>query len=317
VSDQVAPAVTSLVAVVGATATGKSDLAVRLAQALAADVVNADAMQLYRGMDIGTAKLPLAERRGVRHHLLDILEVTEEASVAAYQRAASAVVDRAAAGCRCSVLAGGSGLYVSALVDRLQIPPTDPTVRARLEAELAVFGAGALHRRLAGADPVAAGRILPSNARRVVRALEVIELTGQPFQAAIPPAVERPGCTLIGLHAPRQLLDRRIADRVDAMWAAGLVDETRRLLDRGLASGRTASRALGYTQVLRYLAGDCTEQQARADTVQATRRFARRQESWFRRDQRITWLPADVPDLLDRALAAVHGDRRCPTVPPA
>lgn len=302
---------TSLVAVVGATATGKSDLAVGLALALGAEAVNADAMQLYRGMDIGTAKLPPAERRGVRHHLLDVLEVTEEASVAAYQRDALAVLDRLADDGRPAVLVGGSGLYVNAVVDRLAIPPTDPQVRARLEGELAAVGSGELHRRLTVADPQAAARILPSNGRRVVRALEVIELTGGPFAAELPEGSARPGTVLVGLQAPREVLDRRIAERVDLMWAAGLVDETRALLDRGLAQGRTASRALGYAQVLAFLAGECSEDEARAETVRATRRFARRQESWFRRDRRVVWLPHDAPDLLDRALAAVRapGDR--------
>lgn len=303
---------TDLVAVVGATATGKSDLAVGLALALGAEAVNADAMQLYRGMDIGTAKLPPAERRGVPHHLLDVLEVTQEASVAAYQRDAVAVLDRLAAAGRPGVLVGGSGLYVHAVVDRLVIPPTDPQVRARLEGELAAVGSGELHRRLAAADPQAAERILPSNGRRVVRALEVIELTGGPFAAELPAGRHRPGTVLLGLQAPREVLDRRIAERVDAMWAAGLVDETRALLDRGLAGGRTAPRALGYAQVLAFLAGECTEAEAREETVRATRRFARRQESWFRRDHRVVWLPHDAPDLLDRALTVVRAARQDP-----
>jgi tRNA dimethylallyltransferase len=308
--------VTALVAVVGATATGKSDLAVGLALALGAEAVNADAMQLYRGMDVGTAKLPVDQRRGVPHHLLDVLDVMQEASVAAYQRDALAVVDRLAAAGRAAVLVGGSGLYVNAVVDRLAIPPTDSQVRARLERELAEVGSGELHRRLAAADPRAAELILPSNGRRVVRALEVIELTGGPFAAELPAAPDRPGSVLVGLQAPREVLDRRIADRVDAMWADGLVEETRQLLDRGLAEGRTAPRALGYAQVIRYLAGEHDEAEARADTVRATRRFARRQESWFRRDRRVVWLPHDAPDLLDRALAAVRaGLPRQPSAP--
>ena len=311
-----APRVPRLVVVVGPTATGKSDLAVALAGMLAADVVNADALQLYRGMDIGTAKLPVEARRGIPHHLLDVLEVTQEASVASYQRHALALVDQAAAAGRGTVLVGGSGLYVSAVVDRLQIPPTDPELRVRLEAELAEVGSDALHRRLEAADPEAAGRILPSNGRRLVRALEVIELTGGPFRAALPAAVPRPGCTVIGLTARRELLDARIADRAEAMWAGGLVDETRALLDRGLAGGRTAARALGYAQVIRFLAGELDRDQARQDTIRATRRFARRQESWFRRDPRICWLPFDAPDLPALALAAVlAADRPAPGAP--
>jgi tRNA dimethylallyltransferase len=257
-------------------------------------------------MDIGTAKLPPDRRGGVPHHLLDVLEVTQEASVAGYQRDALAVVDRLAAAGRGTVVVGGSGLYLNAVVDRMAIPPTDPGLRARLEAELAAVGSGPLHRRLAGVDPQAAARILPSNGRRVVRALEVVELTGGPFQAELPARLPRPGVVLVGLQAPRDQLDRRIAARVDAMWADGLVAETERLLDRGLAAGRTAPRALGYAQVIRYLAGECPEQQAREDTVRATRRFARRQESWFRRDPRVVWLPYDAADLPDRALAAVR-----------
>jgi tRNA dimethylallyltransferase len=303
VSSQRPPPSAPLVAVVGPTATGKSGLAVELALALGAEVVNADAMQLYRGMDIGTAKLTVAERRGIRHHQLDVLDVTQEASVAAYQRQATAAVDRAAARSVASVVVGGSGLYVGAVLDRWQIPPADPRVRARLEAQLGVVGSGSLHRRLAGVDPEAAARILPSNGRRVVRALEVIELTGGPFQAALPVRAERPGCTLIGLQAARDELDRRIAERVDAMWAAGWVEETQQLLDRGLATGRTAPRALGYAQVIGFLTGELTRQQAVDDTVRATCRYARRQESWFRRDPRIRWLPAGAPDLIGQALA--------------
>lgn len=295
-----------VVAVVGPTASGKSDLAVDLALALSGEVVNTDAMQLYRGMDVGTAKLPPAQRRGVPHHLLDVLDVTQEASVAAYQRDASAVVERLLASGATPVLAGGSGLYVRAALDVLDIPPTDPAVRARWEERLAVEGAPALHAVLAVRDPVAAGRILPTNGRRVVRALEVVELTGRPFSATMPreeyvrPAVQ------VGLTVPREALDARIALRVDLMWRDGLVEETERLVAQGLREGRTAPRALGYAQVLDLLAGRCTDAQAREETVRATRRFARRQESWFRRDPRIVWLPHDAPDLLDRALAVVR-----------
>lgn len=294
-----------VVAVVGPTASGKSDLGVALARALGGEVVNADAMQLYRGMDVGTAKLTPAERRGVPHHLLDVLDVTQEASVAAYQRDARAVVDALLAGGRTPVLVGGSGLYLRAALDVLDIPPTDPAVRRRWEDRLDGEGPAALHALLAARDPAAAAAILPTNGRRVVRALEVVELTGRPFSATLPrqeyvrPAVQ------VGLRVPRDVLDARIATRVDRMWAAGLVAEVERLAAAGLREGRTASRALGYAQVLDALDGRCGHDEARAATVQATRRFARRQDTWFRRDARIRWLPADAPDLLDRALAAV------------
>jgi tRNA dimethylallyltransferase len=265
-------------------------------------------MQLYRGMDVGTAKLPLEERRGVPHHLLDVLDVTEEASVAVYQREARSALDEVAARGAVPVLAGGSGLYVRAALDRLEIPPTDPAVRTGLERELEAVGAPALHARLAAADPAAAAAILPSNGRRVVRALEVVELTGRPFSATLPTGEYVRPAVQIGLRLPRPALDARLAARVDLMWERGLVDEVRRLEGRGLRDGRTASRALGYAQVLRFLAGEDDEESARTGTVHATRRFARRQEAWFGRDPRVVWLPADAPDLVQRALAAVAAD---------
>jgi tRNA dimethylallyltransferase len=293
-----------MLALVGPTATGKSELGLALAQALDGEIVNADALQLYRGMDIGTAKLPPERRRGVPHHLLDVLDVTEEASLAAYQRDARAARDEIAARGRLPILVGGSGLYVRAVLDRLDIPPTDPRVRTRLEREAGLVGAQVMHERLAREDPAAAIAILPGNVRRVVRALEVIELTGRPFSATLPqPDYARPAVQ-IGLAAPRDVLDDRIARRVVAMWAGGLVEETLRLIPQGLLDGRTAPRALGYAQVLRMLEGEFDDVTAQADTVAATRKFARRQESWFRRDQRVTWLPHDAPDLVERALAA-------------
>ncbi|HVV21440.1 MAG TPA: tRNA (adenosine(37)-N6)-dimethylallyltransferase MiaA [Pseudonocardiaceae bacterium] len=286
------------IAVVGPTATGKSDLGVWLARELGGEVVNADAMQLYRGMDVGTAKLTAAERQGVPHHLLDVLDVTETASVAAYQRHARACVEELLAAGRVPVVVGGSGLYVSALLDDLEFPGTEPAIRARLEAELAEVGAAALHERLTGLDPVAAGAILPGNGRRIVRALEVIELTGRPFSASMPkPGPARYGTVQIGLDRDAALLDERVERRVDLMFERGLVAEVESLLPRGLREGRTASRALGYQQVLAALDGDGDLAAARADTVRATRRFVRRQRSWFRRDNRITWLDASRPDL--------------------
>ncbi len=295
-----------VVAVVGPTAAGKSALAIELARALGGEIVNADSMQLYRGMDIGTAKLTPAERGGVPHHLLDVCEVTEAAAVAEYQRTARALVDTLIAAGRAPVLVGGSGLYVRAVLDDLEFPGTDPAARARLEAELAHLGSGALHARLAGLDPVAAGRILPGNGRRIVRALEVIELTGRPFVAELPPPSYVRPAVQIGLTVERAELDHRIADRVDQMWAAGLVEEVRALASHGLREGRTASRALGYAQVLGFLDGEYDEAAAREETVRATRKFARRQSAWFGRDPRVQWLDAQRPDLLDAALAIVR-----------
>jgi tRNA dimethylallyltransferase len=293
-----------LVAVVGATASGKSDLAVELALRLDGEVVNADAMQLYRGMDIGTAKLTLAERRGVPHHLLDVLEVTQAASVAEFQGwAREAVVEIWSRG-RIPVLAGGSGLYVRAVVDRIEFPGTDPGVRARLEGEVARRGPAALHERLASLDPAAAEGILPSNSRRIVRALEVIEITGRPFSATLPsPEYWHTRTAQVALDVPRAVLDARVEARVDAMWAAGLVHEVRALHAQGLATGPTASRALGYAQVLRALSGEWSEQEARDRTVSATRRFIRRQDAWFRTDRRVRWL--DPADGADAAVAVV------------
>jgi tRNA dimethylallyltransferase len=292
------------IAVVGPTATGKSDLGVELALHLGGEVVNADAMQLYRGMDVGTAKLTEAQRRGVPHHLLDVLDITETASVAAYQRHARRIVEDLLAAGRTPVMVGGSGLYVSALTDDLDFPGTEPAIRARLETELAEVGAATLHARLTGLDPVAADAILPGNGRRIVRALEVIELTGRPFSASMPqPGPARYDTVLIGLDRDTTELDERVEQRVDTMFAHGLVDEVRALLPRGLRDGRTASRALGYQQVVAAIDGDGDLVAAAAETVRATRRFVRRQRSWFRRDQRITWLDAGRPDLLAAALA--------------
>jgi tRNA dimethylallyltransferase len=292
--------VSRLVALVGPTATGKSALAVELAQRLGGEVVNADSMQLYRGMDIGTAKPAAAERRGVPHHLLDLWEVTERANVADYQRTARAAVEDVLARGRVPLLVGGSGLYVRAVIDELEFPGTDPELRARLEAELATLGPAALHARLSEVDPVAAQGILSSNGRRLVRALEVIELTGRPFAATLPAPVARYDTVQIGLD--RADLDERVETRVDRMWAAGMVAEVRALETRGLRDGPTASRALGYQQVLAL--GDTAA--ARDDTVRATRRFVRRQRSWFRRDPRVIWLDGADPALAEHARTLVR-----------
>jgi tRNA dimethylallyltransferase len=292
------------VAVVGPTATGKSDLAIKLARSVGGEVVNADAMQLYRGMDIGTAKLPPAGRCGVRHHLLDVLDVTETASVATYQREARRIIEELLAAGRVPVLAGGSGLYVQAVLDDLDFPGTNAEVRAQLEAELAEQGAPALHHRLHRLDPVAASRILPSNGRRLVRALEVIRLTGRPFSAVLPPpGPARYRAVIVGLDTDPAVLDARVDARVDRMFAAGLVEEVCELLPRGLREGRTASRALGYQQVIAALDAGADPACAAGPTAQATRRFIRRQRSWFRRDGRISWLDSQDPDLLDATLA--------------
>jgi tRNA dimethylallyltransferase len=302
---------TQVIAVVGATATGKSGLGIALARALGGEVVNADSMQLYRGMDIGTAKEPEAARQGVPHHLLDIWPVTRAANVADYQQLARAVIDDVIVRGRMPVLVGGSGLYVRAALDDLSFSGTDPAVRDRLESQLAELGAAALHERLATLDPAAAAAILPGNGRRIVRALEVIELTGGPFTATMPGYEQIRPAVQIGLTLPRPELDQRIAARVEAMWRAGLETEVRALVQAGLRDGPTASRAIGYQQLLRQLDGELTGAQAREETVKATRRFARRQESWFRRDPRVRWLGASGPagPLLAQALSYICSPR--------
>lgn len=303
----------TVVAVVGATATGKSALALDLALALDGEIVGADASQLYRGMDVGTAKTPADRRRGVPHHLVDVLDVADSASVAAYQQQARAVFADVLARGRTPVLVGGSGLYVRAALDEMEFPPTDPAVRARLEAEADVVGSPALHERLAAADPAAAAAILPTNARRVVRALEVGEITGRPFSASMPqrgryavPAVQ------VGLRVPREVLDERTDARVAAMRRDGLTAEVAALAAGDLRAGTTAGRALGYAQLLEHLAGVVTEDAAYEATATATRAYARRQVRWFRVDTRVRWLDVGVDGagdserLLTQALTALH-----------
>jgi tRNA dimethylallyltransferase len=298
-----------VVAVVGATATGKSDVAVELALETGGEVVNADSMQLYTGMDVGTAKITPEERRGVPHHLLDVWPVTRAAAVAEYQQLARrCFVDIVARG-RVPLLVGGSGLYVRAALDDLRFPGTDPVVRSRWEATGERLGAAALHQRLREVDPDAAARILPSNTRRVVRALEVVEITGRPFAASMP----EPGQTsrvvpavVVGLRRPRDELDRRVEARVDRMWRDGLVAEVERLLGEGLEDGPTASRAVGYAQVVDLLRGRCTEAEARTRTVSATRRLVRRQESWFGADPDVVWVEAGQPGTVGRVRDVVR-----------
>jgi tRNA dimethylallyltransferase len=302
------------IVLVGPTAAGKSSLAAELVRRYAAtgrlaEVVNADSMLVYRGMDIGTAKPSKLERTEIRHHMVDLLDVDQSATVAEFQQLARAAIADCRARTVIPIVVGGSALYVRAIVDDFEFPGTDPAVRARLENELLTQGAERLHQRLSDVDQVAATRILPGNARRIVRALEVIELTGRSFSAVLP---ERryvlPDVVQIGLAVDRPTLDARIAARVDAMWAAGFVDEVRRLAAVGLRESLTASRALGYRQVLRYLDGVISEEQARELTTIGTRKFARRQDSWFRKDGRIAWLLYNQPDLVSAVYALAGPD---------
>lgn len=296
-----------VVTVVGPTASGKSSLAVALARRLGdAEIVNADSMQLYRGMDIGTAKPSADERAGIPHHLFDMLDVTETAAVAEFQTWARAAITACQARGVTPIVVGGSALYVRAVLDRLDFPGTDPALRERWKAELAARGPEALHAELTQRDPAAAAQILPTNDRRIVRALEVIDLTGESFAATMPPYESVfDGLTMLGLDVPREVLDVRLADRVDQMWADGFVDEVRALRDVGLEDGLTASRALGYQQILAYLRGETTEDEAREATVTGTRKFARRQDRLFRKDPRIHWLQYDAEDLVEQALALI------------
>ena len=300
---------TPVVAIVGATGTGKSALALDLAESLlseghAAEVVNADAMQLYRGMDIGTAKLSTSERRGIPHHLLDVLEPSEEASVAAYQEQARAAIDDILARGATPILVGGSGLYVSSVLYDFRFPGTDPAVREQIEAELLADGPGMLHRRLHELDPVAADAIGPHNGRRLVRALEVVTITGGPFGAGLPDESQlwRPTVT-IGLRADRGALIERLDTRVAGMWRDGLVDEVAALRPAGL--GITAARAIGYAQAIAQLDGILTEAQAIERAASLTRRYARRQVGWFGRYRSTRWIAVDDPDRVAQARAAI------------
>ncbi len=296
-----------IVALVGATASGKTGLSLDLTERLGGEVVNTDAMQVYHGMDIGTAKLPLADRRGIPHHLLDMLEVTEPATVALFQGWARAAIGDIRGRGATPVLVGGSALYTRAIVDRFEFPGTDESLRRELEAELERLGGPALHDRLSGVDPAAAAQIQPDNGRRVVRALEVIALTGRPYSASLPRLeYVDPLAVQIGVDIDRPTLDDRIARRVDEMFAAGFVEEVESLLGRGLADSLTAQRAIGYREAIGFLAGDRTLAEAVEQTKTATRRFARRQDGWFRKDPRIVWVAHDDPDRLAKAVEAVE-----------
>ena len=300
-----------LIVLVGATGTGKSGLSLDVAEALAergqpAEIVNADAMQLYRGMNVGTAKLPVDERRGIRHHMLDVLDPLDEASVADFQTDARAAIADIESRGAWPILVGGSGLYVSSVIYDFRFPGTDATIRERLEAELVATGPGMMHRRLVAVDPVAAQAIGPSNGRRIVRALEVFEMTGEPFGSGLPSddALWRP-TQIFGLRAPRDELVARLDTRVAQMWRDGLVAEVEGLLTHGL--GITAARAIGYAQAAAQLRGELSETEAIEQTALFTRKYARRQVSWFRRYDAIDWLDYDDPQRVHAAVAKLGG----------
>ncbi|MCX6441020.1 MAG: tRNA (adenosine(37)-N6)-dimethylallyltransferase MiaA [Actinobacteria bacterium] len=282
----------SIIVICGATATGKSDLAIALAQRFDGEIINADSMQIYKGMDIGTAKLSVDERQGVRHHLLDVLDVNQDSTVAWYQKKARAAIDDIESRGKRPVIVGGTGLYIKSILDELNFPDTDPLVRHSLEIELERIGLNAIFERLEKLDPAAAIAIDRANARRVIRALEVIEITGKPFTANLPreESTRYPDARQFGLVMDRESLDVRISARVDRMWEQGFVAEVQSLLAAGITDARTAQLALGYSQIIAFLQGRMTEEQAREDTKRATRQYARRQETWFSRDARITWI---------------------------
>ena len=290
---------TPLIIICGATATGKSDLALEVADKFNGEIVNADSMQLYRGMDIGTAKLSPQERRGIPHYLLDILNVAQDASVAQYQVQARSAVDEIRGRGKAAIIVGGTGLYIKSIIDEMNFPETDPAIRTRLEDEAEQLGAAELFNRLRLADPDAAAAIEPANTRRIIRALEVIEVTGKPYSANLPSDVSLryPDAFHFGLAMERSSLAPRIEARVHRMWSQGLVDEVKSLISQGLLLGSTAQRAIGYAQVIAMLAGDMTEEKAIEETIVATRQYVRRQETWFKRDQRIQWIGEEVSRL--------------------
>jgi len=306
---------TKLVAIVGSTGTGKSELAIRIAEALraegsVAEIVNADAMQLYRGMDIGTAKLPVAERRGIEHHLIDVLEVTAESTAAEYQKLARAKILEIQSGGAIPILVGGSMLYVAAVLNNFEFPIRDKELRAQLEQELIDLGPTDMHKKLAQVDSIAASRIDPENGRRIVRALEIVTLTGEPFAAALPDEIDSWQDVLeIGLRMEREILVAKLAERVRGMWDRGMVQETEGLISKGLRESVTAGYAIGYAQALAQLDGELSQEQAIESTTKLTQKYARRQMSWFRRDTRINWLDALDPEVTNLAIALVrkHG----------
>lgn len=300
----------TLFLVVGATATGKSELALEIAERTGGEIINADSMQLYRGMDIGTAKLSVNERRGIPHHLIDILSVNEEFSVAAYQQRARTIIDQLINAGKSAVVVGGTGLYVKAILDELNFPETDPEVRERIATEAERIGGDAMHQRLSKLDPAAALAIPKENVRRVVRALEVIEITGKPFTAHLPRGNESkyPDARQIGLVMDRENLRERIDKRVDQMWERGFVAEVQALISQGIKEGKSAKAALGYAQILNFLDGQISEVEAIEETKRATRQYARRQETWFARDERIKWFKPEK-NLAATILSTTMGSR--------
>ena len=297
----------TLIVICGATATGKSDLAVELAKELKGHIVNADSMQLYKGMDIGTAKLSMEERQGIKHHLIDVLSVKEEASVAQYQSDARSIIDQLLEQSIPAIVVGGTGLYIKSILDDLNFPDTDPEVREKIAKQAEELGADVMHARLEKLDPAAAAAIPKENVRRVVRALEVIELTGRPYTANLPRvgSTKYPQARQFGLVMERETLQERIDLRVERMWEQGLVREVRDLMAEGLLEGRTAQAALGYAQVIKFAQGLMTEEEAKEETKRATRQYARRQETWFSRDERITWIKkAPVAELVERVISS-------------
>jgi tRNA dimethylallyltransferase len=296
-----------LIVICGATATGKSDLAVALAQEINAEIINADSMQLYKGMDIGTAKITVEERKGIPHHLMDLLDVTNDANVAWYQEHARAAITEIHARGKNVIVVGGTGLYIKAILDELNFPDTDPVVRAELELEFATKGIDPLFERLEKLDPAAALAIDKANSRRVIRALEVIKITGKPFTANLPreESSRYPHAQQFGLVMDRDALSERISNRVERMWEQGLVAEAEKLLVAGITQGVTAQRALGYAQVIAQIEGKVTEEEAKEETKRATRQYARRQETWFSRDERITWI-SPTQNALQRILESIN-----------
>ncbi|CAB4559237.1 unannotated protein [freshwater metagenome] len=301
-----------LIAIVGSTGTGKSELAIRIAEAMreqyqAAEIVNADAMQLYKGMDIGTAKLPFAERRGIEHHLIDVLDVTQESTAAEYQKIARAKILEIQSRGAMPILVGGSMLYVAAVLNNFEFPVRDKNLRASLEKELLELGPNVMHQRLVELDASAASRIDPENGRRIVRALEIVTLTGEPFAAALPDEIESWQEVLeIGLRMDREILVANLAQRVRGMWEKGMVEETKDLISKGLRESVTAGYAIGYAQALAQLDGELSQEQAIESTTKLTQKYARRQMSWFKRDTRINWLDAQDPEVTNLAIALVR-----------
>ena len=296
-----------LIVICGATATGKSDLAVALAQQIDAEIINADSMQLYKGMDIGTAKITVQERKAIPHHLLDLLEVTEDANVAWYQQQARDTIAEIHDRGKNAVIVGGTGLYIKAILDELNFPDTDPVVRAELELEFATKGIAPLFERLERLDPAAALAIDKANSRRVIRALEVIKITGKPFTANLPreESSRYPNAQQFGLVMDRDALSAKISTRVDRMWEQGFVGEAEKLIAAGITNGVTAQRALGYAQVIAQIEGKVSEEEAKEETKRATRQYARRQETWFSRDERITWI-SPAQNALERILESIN-----------